>query len=145
MPHSQNYSAIATNEDTQRSRSSPLVRTMSGDSKQSAGRHSLEPGMHPAIVNDLDSYPTGNATDSAFLIKTPAVSNEDIDENSSLMSKSSTSTPGDVEGDAAKMDKPAHDPHHLDIRGMALLPKVEFWLLFSMLGLLTGIGLMTIK
>ena len=75
----------------------------------------------------------------------PAVPNEDTDENSSLMSKSSTSIPGDVEGDATKMDKLAHDPHHIDIRGMGLLPKVEFWLLFSMLGLLTGIGLMTIK
>ncbi|KAI9886668.1 MAG: hypothetical protein M1823_001511 [Watsoniomyces obsoletus] len=33
----------------------------------------------------------------------------------------------------------------LDIRGMALLPKLEFWILFVLLGTLTGIGLMTIN
>lgn len=38
-----------------------------------------------------------------------------------------------------------HDPPHLDVRGFALLPHAEFWQLFSMLGLLTGIGLMTIN
>jgi MFS family permease len=36
-------------------------------------------------------------------------------------------------------------PPHLDVRGFALLPHPEFWQLFSMLGLLTGIGLMTIN
>ncbi|KIV83376.1 hypothetical protein PV11_05407 [Exophiala sideris] len=38
-------------------------------------------------------------------------------------------------------------PHYEepDIRGFALLPLPEFWQLFSMLGLLTGIGLMTIN
>lgn len=40
----------------------------------------------------------------------------------------------------------SHDEHpHLDVRGFALLPHAEFWQLFSMLGLLTGIGLMTIN
>lgn len=34
---------------------------------------------------------------------------------------------------------------HIDIRGMALLPKVEFWRLFILLGALAGVGLMTIK
>lgn len=38
-----------------------------------------------------------------------------------------------------------HEPAHLDVRGFALLPHPEFWQLFSMLGLLTGIGLMTIN
>ncbi|KAL6248099.1 hypothetical protein RBB50_005447 [Rhinocladiella similis] len=37
---------------------------------------------------------------------------------------------------------PTEEP---DIRGFALLPLPEFWQLFSMLGLLTGIGLMTIN
>jgi len=35
--------------------------------------------------------------------------------------------------------------HHLDIRGLKLLPYLEFWLIFIMLGILTGIGLMTIN
>lgn len=55
------------------------------------------------------------------------------------------SGPGDIQDDADKNDVDLHDPHHLDIRGVAMLPKVEFYQLFMMLGLLTGIGLMTIK
>jgi hypothetical protein len=35
--------------------------------------------------------------------------------------------------------------HYPDVRGFALLPKVEFWQLFLTMGLLSGIGLMTIK
>ena len=38
------------------------------------------------------------------------------------------------------------DPvHHLDIRGWALFRIIDFWLLFAVLGTLTGVGLMTIK
>lgn len=78
--------------------------------------------------------------------KTPEISSTDADETSSLMSKSSISDLGDVccQEDGAKVSR-GHDSHRLDIRGMALLRKVEFWQLFAMLGLLTGIGLMTIK
>ena len=38
-----------------------------------------------------------------------------------------------------------HDSHKIDIRGLALLSHQKFYLLWSLLGLLTGIGLMTIK
>ena len=37
------------------------------------------------------------------------------------------------------------DVPHVDIRGLALLPRLDFWQLFVLLGILTGIGLMTIK
>ena len=53
--------------------------------------------------------------------------------------------PGDVQESGVKSDTTGHDSHGLDIRGLALLPRVEFWQLFLLLGLLTGIGLMTIK
>lgn len=34
---------------------------------------------------------------------------------------------------------------NIDIRGIALIRRLEFWQLFGMLGLLAGVGLMTIK
>ena len=73
------------------------------------------------------------------------VTNSDIDETSSLMSKSSKSVPGDLEENYERDEHLTHDPHHMNIRGVALFSKVEFWQLWLMLGLLTGVGLMTIK
>jgi hypothetical protein len=70
----------------------------------------------------------------------------DNDEASSLLSNSSNPEPGDCScqkvGDDSHV---AHDVRNTDVRGFALLPLPEFWQLFLMLGLLTGIGLMTIK
>lgn len=37
------------------------------------------------------------------------------------------------------------DLPHPDIRGLAMLAKVEFWQLFLAMALLSGLGLMTIK
>jgi hypothetical protein len=68
----------------------------------------------------------------------------DRDEVSSLLSRSSTSSPN-LESQEDRMSDANHESLDLDIRGFALLSKPEFWLLFSMLGVLTGIGLMTIK
>lgn len=66
---------------------------------------------------------------------------EDIDETSSLMSKSS-SLPGDVlVQSSVDMDR----SHRVDIRGWRLLSNIEFWQLFAIMGILAGIGLMTIK
>ncbi len=78
--------------------------------------------------------------------KSQDVLNPDNDETSSLMSSSSTANLREVgsQGNGAE-DVTVPNSHRLDIRGMALLRKVEFWQLFAMLGLLTGIGLMTIK
>ena len=66
------------------------------------------------------------------------------EEHSSLLSSSSGSAPGDVD---AKVDgTPAdEEQHHLDVRGLKLLPIPEFWQLFLMLGFFCGIGLMTIN
>jgi hypothetical protein len=71
-------------------------------------------------------------------------SSPEVDETSSLMSKSSTSPslPGDVYVDNS-IDKDRS--HRVDIRGMRLLRNVDFWQLFAIMGILAGIGLMTIK
>jgi hypothetical protein len=57
------------------------------------------------------------------------------------MSKSSSSGPGDVSIESSVKDH----AHRVDIRGLKMLPLVEFWQLFALMGILTGIGLMTIK
>jgi hypothetical protein len=65
-----------------------------------------------------------------------------VDETSSLMSKSSSSLAGDVlVQNSVDMDR----SHRVDIRGWRLLRNVDFWQLFCIMGLLAGIGLMTIK
>lgn len=61
-------------------------------------------------------------------------------ETSSLMSKTS-SNPGD---EPEEYDKKEH-AHLVDIRGWKMLPMIEFWQLFMLMGILTGVGLMTIK
>jgi hypothetical protein len=69
-----------------------------------------------------------------------------IEETSSLISSSSSSSPGDVTYEEEEVVNANNDnSRHLDIRGLSLLPKAEFWQLFTLMGLLTGVGLMTIK
>lgn len=64
-------------------------------------------------------------------------------EHSSLLS-SGPGTP--VSQERKSSDEPADaPPPDLDVRGFALLPHPEFWLLFILLALLCGIGLMTIN
>ncbi|KAI5288042.1 hypothetical protein KEM54_005513 [Ascosphaera aggregata] len=66
-----------------------------------------------------------------------------VDETSSLMSgRNSTCS------DSSDIMPPTASHHHslyTDVRGWELLKKVEFWQLVALLGLLSGIGLMTIK
>ncbi|KAF2732715.1 MFS general substrate transporter [Polyplosphaeria fusca] len=64
---------------------------------------------------------------------------DDTDESSSLMSG-----PGDVVDDTEDA-KSTHHSHYLDVTGLALLRHVEFWQLWILMGLLTGVGLMTIN
>jgi hypothetical protein len=58
------------------------------------------------------------------------------------MSKSSSSNPGDMLSEENFVKDHAH---RVDIRGFKMLPLIEFWQLFALMGILTGIGLMTIK
>lgn len=75
----------------------------------------------------------------------------DLDELSSLVSKTPPRTSQDYfhEQNAAEDDDGLSDvtpdSHQPDIRGLAMLRKIEFWQLFLTMALLSGIGLMTIK
>lgn len=124
LPHP-SYSALPSNSG--RDDSSVLGRTKSEES-----RHRVEPGK-------------STSRESAGLL-TPedTIEARSASESSSLLSKgpSSASHPGRVSEDDS-VDK-VHS-HRADIRGFALLRSIEFWQLFSLMGILTGIGLMTIK
>jgi len=76
------------------------------------------------------------------------VNGEPATEASSILSSSSSSD-GNIEDDPeicpAHLVDGAHHGHHVDIRGWALTRSVDFWLHWTTLGVMTGIGLMTIK
>ncbi len=148
IPHPPVYSAVPTTDHS--GGSSPLKRTKSEDRKHSAGPLPQEPGtQEPVAPHESAPLHGDSAKNSATFDYEALASNQDTDETSSLISKSSSSGPGDIPhgGNDAKStsDDTNQNPHHLDIRGVALLSKIEFWQLFLLLGLLTGIGLMTIK
>jgi hypothetical protein len=72
-------------------------------------------------------------------------SEEEQDRPSTETSSLLSSGPGDIidDDDDAKSKKSTHSC--TDITGLALLNKSEFWQLWVLMGLLTGVGLMTIK
>ena len=145
VPHSTSYFAISTAEDRRRE-SNPLARRRSGDSRRSIGRLSQEPGRQPVMTHDNTPFLADPPSNPGVCPEEPEVHTQGADETSSLLSKSSSSTPGDVS--FRKVDENAginHDSPSSDIRGLAILPTIEFWQLFLLLGILTGIGLMTIK
>ncbi|KAK5087072.1 hypothetical protein LTR05_004243 [Lithohypha guttulata] len=72
------------------------------------------------------------------------VAPEGDSEQSSLLSTPPSDTPNPE--NRKSIDAPADTPPpDLDIRGWKLLPHKEFWLLFGLLALMCGIGLMTIN
>lgn len=140
VPIPQSYDPLPGSLERSGSDASTLLhRSKSGDSRHSVRRWSHEPGMQPeSIIEDASKEPSN-------FIRHEAASNG-IEETSSLLSKSSGSYPGDVpyEENVAK-DATNHDSHNLDIRGLALLSHVNFYLQWLLLGLLTGLGLCTIN
>ena len=140
VPHAAGYSSSSTQDERIRSNSNPLVRSKSGDSRRSARLSPGEPGTQPTIsYENLPKDPV--AEDEA-----PEVHDMDTEETSSLLSKSSSSAPGDlVSRDSVTTDAANLSSHRPDKSGLALLSSIEFWRLFTLLGLLAGVGLMTIK
>jgi hypothetical protein len=67
------------------------------------------------------------------------------DEAASLLSDDSL--PGDIDAEQEALKEPGGVNHSYrpDVTGLQLLRTADFYLLFTMLGLLTGIGLMTIN
>ena len=76
----------------------------------------------------------------------PSVHNAEVNETSTLLYKADSRSSRDplVDGDDTAQDVVPNIPHS-DVRGLAMLAKLEFWQLFLVMALLSGIGLMTIK
>lgn len=155
-PHG-HYQTVAHSEaslsDSQR-----LHRTSSQDSRKSRASRGLsaEPGMSTTIPETAALHSSGepgslddHAVDVEAAIPAKRAANEveevtDVDETSSLMSRSSSSSslPGDL---LLQNNVDLDRSHRVDIRGLTLLKSLEFWQLFSIMGILSGIGLMTIN
>ncbi|PQE29135.1 major facilitator superfamily transporter protein [Rutstroemia sp. NJR-2017a BBW] len=101
-----------------RSDSNRLHRTKSEESKHRAQRDALAP------------EPESEAPETGVM--------SDTDETSSLMSKSDS-------GSIEEVTNVKDHAHRVDIRGFNLLTCIEFWQLFALMGILTGVGLMTIN
>lgn len=140
MPVPQSYDPLPSSPERSGSDASTLLqRTKSGDSRHSVRLLSHEPGtQHDSFHEDVPKDPS-------YFNQHEAPS-QGTDETSSLLSKSSGSCPGDIpyEEDGAKIAKD-HDSHDVDIRGLALLSHKTFYVLWLLLGLLTGVGLMHIN
>ena len=166
-PHT-SYHSLPTSGPSGLSDSQQLRRTPSQEDKAarrqvgSGGRRlpDAEPGTSPTTYTTpaATAGPSHDPTSSslpepddqadveAFLpraLADTAAQDPEADETSSLMSKSpSSSLAGDVYVQSSvNLDR----SHRIDIRGWRLLRNVDFWQLFCIMGILAGIGLMTIK
>ncbi|KIV97947.1 hypothetical protein PV10_01643 [Exophiala mesophila] len=132
VPNQHNYHHISQHENQALHRTSPSI-----------GRPSYNNSSEPGALNNHHRQTAHSQPTSS---RPPTNPEPPSTENSSLLSRSSSEEDfGDLENSKHSESDRAHEPPHLDIRGFALLPLAEFWQLFCMLGLLTGIGLMTIN
>lgn len=129
VPHSQSYSSL---ERSDSGSSTLLKRTKSEETRN----QSREPGTQLESTSPSD-VPLPEVT----TFNEPEESRVGNTETSSLLSRSSG--PGDI----PETNKHAgdDDSRKIDIRGFALLSHTSFYMLWIMLGLMTGVGLMTIK
>ncbi|KAI0506216.1 major facilitator superfamily domain-containing protein [Xylaria bambusicola] len=153
LPHHSPYHVVPANSGMADSRE--LLRTTSQQSKLS--RDSLEPGMSSpeytgsaatSQLPDPEEPVEGASPDQLIAVKNSGpptgCAPTEADESCSLLSRSSTtsSLPGEVlVQSSVDMDR----SHRVDIRGWKLLKSLEFWQLFTIMGILSGIGLMTIN
>lgn len=139
--------------------SQQLRRTSTSESKPHSRRHPLfEPGTSSNTTNitasEADNIDPA-ALEAAKTVEVPKILGRDrtggassdndsdvaVDETSSLMSSSTEEEGREIIAGSIDMDR----SHRVDIRGFNLLRDVEFWQLFSIMGILAGVGLMTIK
>jgi hypothetical protein len=138
LPHKR-YSVVPVQDSDEGSDSNRLRRTKAEESKHRAKQTLLEPGRSNSGFSDFSQGNVLNEQDTGAEAPEGVVSQ--TDETSSLMSSPASSESGNVPEENTVKDH----AHRVDIRGLKLLPLVEFWQLFSLMGILTGIGLMTIK
>lgn len=95
---------------------------------------------HPYDLTSGRSGQSSNLTTAASSTIV-AETDDDMDETTSLLASKVSSVAGEVYVQNVDMDR----SHRADIRGWALIRNLEFWQLFAVMGILAGVGLMTIK
>ncbi|KAL4978532.1 major facilitator superfamily domain-containing protein [Aspergillus desertorum] len=129
--------------------SRPLRRPKSTELQSNFGA-SDEAGMHISTTIFSQSTVHSRSHSTASHSQTDG-NGPDFDELSSLVSKTPSRTSQEffderyAEQDDDGLSDVAPDSHLPDIRGLAMLRKIEFWQLFLTMALLSGIGLMTIN
>lgn len=114
-------------------------------SRESRSHKSVDLGRQTEISNTPEPH---NAASASTVVKSEPVATEpEACETSSLVGKSRSSIESDVSFCAEEEEtyNATHNSLYADVRGLSMLQTVEFWQLWMLLGLLAGIGLMTIK
>lgn len=131
----------------------PFVRVLPSSQYKSVSQHDRQ-ALHRTKSSDSTSQI--NRPDSGAQTTTPKPppklpnskdhpQEDTSDETSSLLSDTSSTNMADLETCKSIDSDGKLATSLLDVRGLALLHHIEFWQLFCTLGLMTGIGLMTIK
>ncbi|PSR81892.1 major facilitator superfamily domain-containing protein [Coniella lustricola] len=107
-----------------------------------ADQGTFSPASSSRSPHDLTSGRSadGDSSHLTTAASSTIVAGTDDDETSSLLSKVSS-----VAGEVYVQNVDMIRSHHVDVRGWDLLRSMEFWQLFAIMGILAGVGLMTIN
>lgn len=153
MPPSDPYAPVPSSGS--RAETRQLRRTKSSE-RSTHSRHSDEPGTQSSstlepqyqahrrsLSNTSNSRSTPNNGDDETTGLVRSSHEAHTHHNHNHNHNPEEDNDGDDDDDA--LSEVSIDTPHPDIRGLAMLPKVEFWQLFLTMALLSGLGLMTIK
>jgi fucose permease len=163
------YEAVPASDDTQSIPSSASQQFRPGSSEEPKPFHSRvvdnEPGMltnsssnstrtstgsyAPAVPSSSTTAPDPTvspgipfAPDIGLVVAPENPEDLEVGETSPLISRPSSRAEQPLLGNS-NINSDGY--HHVDIRGLALLRSISFWHLFIIMGILAGVGLMTIN
>jgi MFS family permease len=149
-PHS-NYRAVPNGGERRSSSLSTHLRPSCDTAPSRGGVFPEESGTSttdPLTTNVLASSPIASSANfipdsfvSSGKLGDDDVEGDGVDEASSLMSSTASEPVMNVVASSVDTDR----SHRIDIRGLKLLRSQSFWLLFTIMAILSGVGLMTIK
>ncbi|CEI65773.1 unnamed protein product [Fusarium venenatum] len=123
----------------------PGMLTNSSSDSTCASRNSYTPAVassSTAAPDSMGSLGTPLAPEFGLVVAPENPEDLEVGERSPLTSRPSSRTDQPLLGNNYINNDGSH---HLDIRGLALLRSASFWHLFIIMGILAGVGLMTIN
>lgn len=143
IPHHGSYQSVAADEDEGKVRSdAPFVEPADQESGTADPRPKHPYDLTSGRTGDGEGEGSGeSSTLTTAASSTIVAETDDSDETSSLVSSQDSSVAGEVYVQNVDMDR----SHLVDIRGLQILRSLEFWQFFAIMGILAGIGLMTIN